>query len=306
MACTSGSVKTVADKTVAAKAQIDKLHQMLEQQEAANKRKFHSEISSHLASAKIKDATELDYNSYIKTEYTSEFSLKKITDVVIGALKAAMAAKNPTVPNAAMSPEAIEAYTYVVNTVAEAAKSSSKSSASLSFSMNRLSPGIYAFLYAVSVSIKDSDTFGDEAVTSTAIYYRMMQSIDDVKNQERFGSAIINANNLLKMKMLQAGLTDQLALGKISIEVWVEKDAAYSEAIRKIQQRLNEDKFDMARPFALSLRDGFGEDVSHSFAKGSVASQEVVRAAIQKLSAKGEAYKIVIETSEARLASNYY
>ena len=79
--------------------------------------------------------------------------------VVISALKVAMLATDPTVLNAATSPAAIAAYTDVVNTVAEAAKSSSTSSASMSFSMNRLSPGMYAFLYASSVNIKDEDTY---------------------------------------------------------------------------------------------------------------------------------------------------
>lgn len=306
MTCTSGSVQTVADKTVAAKNQIDKLQAALMEQEAANKEKFYDEIKSHLADAKITDATELSYNSDIKTEYTSEFSLDKIAAVVTSALKAAVAATDPTVPEAATSPAAIEAYTDVVNTVAEAAKSSATSSASLSFSMNRLSPGMYAFLYASSVTIKDEDTFGSEAVTSTAIYYRLMQSIDDVKNQAKFGAAIIDANNLLKMKTLQAALTDDLASGAIDIDEWTKKDAAYSVAIKTIQKRLDDAKFDTAQPFILGMEHGFGATISHSFAKGSEANQEVVRAAIQRLSKEEEVYKVVIETSEARLASAYY
>lgn len=306
MACTSGSVQTVADKTVAAKQQIDKLQTMLQKQETANKEKFYTEINSHLADARITDAKELSYNSDIKTEYTSEFSLDKIAAVVTSALKAAVAATDPTVPNAATSPAAIAAYTDVVNTVAEAAKSSSTSAASLSFSMNRLSPGMYAFLYASSVNIKDEDTFGSEAVTSTAIYYRMMQSIDDVKNQAKFGEAIIDANNLLKMKTLQAALTDDLALGSIDIDEWTKKDAAYSAAINTIQKRLDDAKFDTTKPLVLAVEHGFGATVSHSFANGSAANQEVVRSAIQRLSAKGEVCKVVIETSKARLASVYY
>jgi len=306
MACTSGSVQKVADKTVAAKAQIDKLQAMLQAQEAANKTKFYADIDSHLADAKIKDAREVAYNSDIKTEYTSEFSLDKIAAVVTSALKAAVAATDPAVPNAATSPAAISAYADVVNTVAEAAKSSSTSAASMSFSMNRLSPGMYAFLYASSVNIKDVDTFGSEAVTSTAIYYRFMQSIDDIKNQAKFGEAIIDANNLLKMKTLQAALTDDLASDKIDIDEWTKKDAAYSAAIKVIQKRLDDGKFNTAQPLVLSVEHGFGAPVSHSFTNGSAVNQAVVRAAIQKLSAKGEAYKVVIETSKARLASVYY
>jgi hypothetical protein len=306
MACTSGSVQTVADKTVAAKAQIDRLQTMIKEQEGVNRATFFGAIATHLADAKVTDAREISYNSDIKTEYTSEFSLDKIAAVVTKALKAAVAAQDPTAKVPAMSAEAIAAYTDVVNAVAEAAKSSSTSSASLSFSMNRLSPGMFAFLYATSINIKDADTFGTEAVTTTAIYYRFMQSIEDVKNEARFGEAVIDARNLLSMKTLQAALTDDLASGKINIDEWMKKDDAYSIAVKRIEDRLAAAKFDTAKPLMLMREAGFGAPVRHSFATGSAVNQEVVRAAIQKLSTMGAAYKVVVEKSNARLASVYY
>ena len=306
MTCTSGSVQKVADKTVAAKAQIDKLQQMLKDQEGVNKEAFLGMIKTHLTDAKVADARELSYNSDIKTEYTSEFSLDKIAAVVTSALKAVAAAQDPLVKAPAMSPQAIAAYADVVNTVAEAAKSSSTSAASLAFSMNRLSPGMFAFLYATSVSIKDVDTFGTEAVTSTSIYYRLMQSIDDVKNQTAFGAAQIDALNLLHMKTLQAALTDDVGSGKLDIDEWTKKDQVYSAAVKAIQARLDADKFDRAKPLVLLRNAGFGTPVGHSFQTGSLVDQEVVRAAIQKLSKMGAAYKVVVEASQARLTSTYY
>lgn len=306
MACTSGSVQTVADKTVEAKDQIIKLQSAIQSMEGDNKTKFYAEIDSHLADAKITDAKELTYNSDSKTEYASEFSLDKIATVVTSALEAAVKAADQTVPEAAISPDAIAAYTDLVNTVAEAAKSSSTSSASMSFSMNRLSPGLYAFLYASSQSITDADTFGTQAVTSTAIYYRVMQSIADLSHQVKFGAAIIDAKNLLNMKRLQAALTDSLSSGSISIDDWMKKDEQFSLAIKGIQKRLDAAKFQTEGVFALSVEHGFGAPVSHSFANGSAETQEIVRSAIQRLSEKGEAYKVVIDTSKARLASVYY
>lgn len=299
MACTSGSVQTVADKTVAAKAQIDKLVQMLKQQEEANKGQFFAEIGKHLADAKVSDAREISYNSDIKTEYTSEFSLDKIAGVVTSALKVLAAAKNLSVGAPATSPEAIAAYVDVVTTVAEAAKSSSTASGSLSFSMNRLSPGLFAFLYASSVNIKDEDTFGSEAVTTTAIYYRFMQSIDDVKHEAAFGAAILDAQSFLKMKTLQADLLNRLDSGKpnsLTIEDWTKLDDAYSKQIEKMQARLAADA--LVRPKA--------ETPAMALSTGSAATQKLVHAAIQRLSAKGDAYKVVVETSKARLASLYY
>jgi len=306
MACTSGSVQSTADKTVAAKLQIDKLQAMIKEQEGVNKAAFFDNIASHLSDANVNDAREISYASDIKTEYTSEFSLDKIASVVTSALKAVVAAQDPTAKVPAMSPAAIAAYVDVVNAVAEAAKSSSTSSASLSFSMNRLSPGMFAFLSATSISIKDADTFGTEAVTTTAIYYRFMQSMDDVKNEAKFGEAVIDAKNLMNMKTLQAAITDDLASGKINIEEWNKKDDAYSLAVSKIESRLNAAKFDSAKPLMLKRKAGFGAAVNHSFNVGSATSQAVVMASIKKLSKMGLGYKDVIEKSNARLGKVYF
>jgi hypothetical protein len=298
MTCRSGSVQTAADKTVAAGAQIDKLQKMIEAQDGANKAKFLGDISSHLAAAKVADAREISYSSDIKTEYTSEFSLDKIAAVITSALKALAAAKDPTVVAPALSPEAIAAYTDVVNTVAEAAKSTSTASASLSFSMNRLSPGLFAFLSASSVNISDEDTFGTEAVTTTAIYYRFMQSIDDVKNQAAFGAAILDAKSYLNMKTLQAALVDELANGKITIDVWQTKDNAYLGAVEKLRLRLEAARFNAGNAVAGRM--------ANTVELGSSKNQTLVTAAIETLAAKGDAFRVAVQTSKTRLASVYY
>jgi hypothetical protein len=289
-------VQSVADKTVAAKNQIDKLQTMIQAQEAGNKTRFYAEIEGHLKDAGVTDARELSYNSDIKTEYTSEFSLDKIAAVVTKSLTAIAAAQDPLAKKPAMSPEAIQAYADVVNTVAEAAKSSSTASASLSFSMNRLSPGLFAFLYASSINIKDVDTFGSEAVTTTAIYYRFMQSIDDVKSEASFGAAVIDAKNFLDMKTIQAALTDDLANGKIDIDEWMKKDAQYSDAVSRIKARLD----------ASHLKSGVQLLSVHKPGKETSANQLLVQASIQRLSALGAAYQQVVETSRTRLARSYY
>lgn len=297
MACRTASVQRVADKTTDAADQIAKLQTMIEAQNETNKASFYLKLNQHLADAKVKDGREIGFNSAIKTEYTSEFSLDKIAEVVVAALKSAAAVTSSTVPNPAMSPAAIEAYTDVVNTVAEAAKSSSTSSASMSFSMNRLSPGMFAFLSASSISIKEEETFGTEAVTTTAIYYLFIQSIDDVKSEAKFGAALIDSENLLKMKKLQAALTDELALDKIDIDTWMKKDDAYSGAINKIQARLNAAGFE-----SVSTRDLMAEK---SIAT-NLATQQLVSASIKTLSSKGKAYQAAVEMSERRLAEDYY
>ncbi len=133
-----------------------------------------------------------------------------------------------------------------------------------------------------------------------------MQSIDDVKNEAAFGNAIIDAKNLKNMKQIQAALTDDLANSKIDIDTWTKKDAALEAAVKTIQQRLNQESFNVNTPLVLLRSHGFGAPVEHSFTMGSLVTQQVVRESVQKLSDMGEVYKAVIEISEERLANNYY
>ena len=306
MTCSSGSVQSVADKTVKAKEQIDKLQNMLKSQEEKNKALFYQQMDQHLKDSKISDAREIGYNSDIKTEYVSEFSLDKIASVVVSTLKALEKVKDPSVKSPATSPEAIDAYVDVVNTVAQAAKSSATSSSSLSFSMNRLSPGMYAFLYASSANIKDEDTFGTEAVTSTAIYYRIIESIEDVKNEASFQKTLIDANNLLNMKTLQAGLTDSLKKGEITIDVWMKMDQSYSEAIKRIEDRLSNDHFNAENSLKVMRAQDFQTAFQHMVAERSKINTKIVHDGIHKLSSMGDLYKGVIETCKERLESNYF
>ncbi|HEY0740346.1 MAG TPA: hypothetical protein VGD40_02755 [Chryseosolibacter sp.] len=295
MACTTGSVKEAADKSVKAKEQIDKLLVAIRAQESDFKGKFFDQISKSLTAANITDAREIGYNKEVKTEFSSEFSLDKVAAVVTAVLKAAIEINKPGVAPA-MSKEAIEAYVDVVNAVAEAAKSRSAAASNLSYSMNRLSPGIFAFLYATSSNITDEDTFGSEAVTTTAIFYRLMQSIDDVKSEVEFSLAQIEGDNLLNMKTVQAALTDELANGKITIDEWMKKDEAYELAVKRIQARLDSRKLGTrgALPTIINLQARSSEN------------QRIVSSAIKLLSRHNDRYKAVIETLQKRLADSYF
>ena len=195
--------------------------------------------------------------------------------------------------------------TLMFNTVAEAAKSSSTSAASLSFSMNRLSTGMYAFLYACSVNIKDEDTFGSEAahrLLSTtgwcrvSMMWRMRQSL---------------------VRLLSTQRTSSIWRPFGSIDWWTsewqhrhwrmdEKGCRVFSSDQNNSETPWRRTLPHCQPMVLTAEQGFGVPDSHSFANGSAANQEIVRSAIQRLSAKGDAYKHVIETSEGRLASIYY
>lgn len=300
MACTSGSVEKVVKNTGKAKKQIDRLQKMIEDQAEQFKTSFFKEIDHHLKDASINDAREVGFNMNIKTEYTSEFSLDKVAEVIKSALIALKQAQDPTIGPPALSPAAIEAYVDVVNSVAEAAKSSSAATGSLSFSMNRLTPGMFAFLSASSVNIKDKDTFGSEAVTTTAIYYRFMQSIDDVKLQTEFVAASIDAQNLIKMKKLQGTFLDELANGDIDLEAWMKKDEFFTQRIEQIRARLKEHNFEAANIRSIP------EETLSPTPQEDLKFQKVIQNALSKLSEMGDEYKAAIEISKSRLAQNYY
>lgn len=299
MACKTASVERIADKTAKAKEQIDKLQAMIENQEDINKKKFFAQIEAHLINAGISDAREISYNYDIKTEYISEFSLDKVAAVVTSSLKAIIESTNPAIVNPATSHEAIEAYIDVVNTVAEAAKSSSTAAASISFSMNRLSPGMFAFLFASSTNIQDDETFGKEAVTTTAIYYRFMQSIQDLKLQGAFDAAKIeialNLETYKKFKALQVSIIDDLANGKINIDTYTKLDDFYGSKATDVKAKLDAVKFDTVKSL-----------MGTQAIEGSEVHEELVLSSIEKLSSMGESYKSVIEKARERIAIRYF
>jgi hypothetical protein len=307
MACRTPSVERVADSTAKAKEQIDKLQVMIEAQEAANKAKFYQQIDDHLASAQLTDARELAYQVNIKTEYTSEFSLDKIAEGVTSALKAAKVATDPKNPMASTSPEAIDAYTDVVNAIAEAAKSSSTAAASIAFSMNRLAPGTIAFLYASSFNIQDDETFGKEAVTTTAIYYRLIQSELDIELEGAFNATRIRVaadlETYRRFIILQAGLVDRLSAETISFETYLNLDEAYSKKAVELQKRVKDggvQKVSTLKRAALIPQE------AKKLSGLSKENHELVLTAIEKLSTMGDSYKAVIEKTQSRIAAGYF
>ena len=67
MGCVTPSVQGVADKTLDAKAQVDKLQKMLMSYATKNKDDFFKEIETNLKDANIADAIQKGYNMDIKT-----------------------------------------------------------------------------------------------------------------------------------------------------------------------------------------------------------------------------------------------
>ncbi|NEW84885.1 MAG: hypothetical protein GZ094_21300 [Mariniphaga sp.] len=208
---------------------------------------------------------------------------------------------------ASMSPEAIDAYTDVVNAVAEAAKSSSTAAASLAFSMNRLAPGTIAFLFASSINIQDDETFGKEAVTTTAIYYRLIQSVQDIELEGAFNATRIRVaadlETYRRFVALQAGLVDLLSAGTLSFETYLVKDDAYAKKAAELQKRVKEGSIERIPTLKSAVL------IPHEAQKLpglSKTNQVLVLTAIKKLSAMGNSYDAVIERAHARIADGYF
>ena len=96
MGCNSGSVDDAVKANIEAKKAVKKLQEALEHDKDSIKAKFFAEIDDSFADANITDGRQIGYSYDIKTEYTSEFSLDKISGVVLSALQAAIAAQDPT------------------------------------------------------------------------------------------------------------------------------------------------------------------------------------------------------------------
>ncbi|MGR5367957.1 hypothetical protein [Photobacterium damselae] len=124
-----------------------------------------------------------------------------------------------------------------------------------------------------------------------------MQSIDDIKNQGKFDLALLEKQTLVGLKTLQAALVDELASGKIDIATWNAKDSAYSEAIQKVQERLDAHHFNKG----LQVARVAASDIPINTEVG-----KVVKLAVDNLSKKGAEYKSILAKTEYRLQSSYF
>jgi hypothetical protein len=300
MACRTASVKRGAGNVVKAIAALEELEKVMDGKDSVYKTDFSARIDDSLKAANIHDAELMAENSAIKTEYSSEFNIDAIAKVITTSLTAVNAAiPKPTDPKAFQSSEAIEAYADVVNSIAEAAKSSSQAAASLSYSMNRLGPGIFAFVMARSETITDQETFGTESVSSTAIYYRYVRSNQSLQNDAKFEATKMLMAHVLaqidKWIKMQAALLDDLGNDKVTMELYETKDEKYDEFIAKQRAKMEHTE---------------GVEIMESLAAakpfGSSGIEELVGNVVKTLSSKGDAYKEIVGRAEARLSSGHF
>lgn len=238
-------------------AAIEALETKIKEKAKSYEDTFNGKITANLNEAKITDARLMELSTETKVEYSSEFSIDKIAGVVTSAIKAYGQAAGPAgkvTAESATSPAALDSYVDLVNEVAEAAKTTSKSAASFSYSMHRLGPGLFAFLSATSSNIEDHETFGNEAITATCFMYRLVESEDDIKQSTGFDNTMNQAATykaaaesdkavVLKWKTLQEKLVDQVADGTLDPDQYEKKNDMYQKFVDSAMERLDNEHF---------------------------------------------------------------
>jgi len=94
------------------------------------------------------------------------------------------------------------------------------------------------FLYAASNSVQNSALFGSEAVSSTAIFHRIVQSPSDFAREEDFNAAAFEAESLERYRARKLSIFDDVMEGRIERSKWAELDSMLNVMIEKASGRL--------------------------------------------------------------------
>jgi hypothetical protein len=299
--CNTPDLEKVVDKVTKAKESIDKLAKMVEDQESVNKASFYEKIDEALLQANISDKILEGYDSHVKLEFSSEFNIAAITKIVTASIKAIFSATSSTKVEAYRSEESIGNYVDVVNMIGEAAKSSAAASASKTFTMIRLAPGIFGFIQAKSESITQKETFGEESVTATAFYYVTVRSENSLKNDAKFDmikSKMDHNATQYKGALNQLGvLLERLTIADIGIDEYLAQELTYEKMIDRYKEKIEKDT--AIQPKGLQRRGS-------AKIYGSKQLEAVVSNALAKLATKSDKYNVIIHKSKKLLNKGYF
>ncbi len=283
----SPNVKKVAKQNVKAKEAIQTLQDSLTADDSVNAALFNNKVSGTLAEMKVTDADLADESSYIRVEYTAEFSLDDIANVIKDVLKVVAANSGPGVPGPATSPEAIEAYMGVVSSVAEAAKTSSASSSDMSYSATKIGPGTYVFLFARSASISDERLFGTESITASALYYRVINSIQAVQKSAEFKLALIDYYMIDKWALVKESYIDLLIAQQVDANTCRKMQEYADEEMRKARVRLKQAGLPVKQPMLMTAAPDEDRVLLPSLQDRIAQAQEASKAKLALLAERG-------------------
>lgn len=232
--CRSAKVKNATHGLQVAANAINDLEESQRGREKELKLIFYEKMDERFQQSGINDAEELSYSSHMKTEFAAEFNLDAVADAISKALKvAATTAAAAEAPF--LAPEAIKSYADLVTSLAECAKSSSKAANNLSFDMIHLSPGIIAFLFAVSTTATDKSVFGEESVTCTVLFHCIVSSKRALGMHSEFSSALHLADTIRRFERVRATLVEDWSNGKLTDVEFDQKDQFVSNKLDQLK-----------------------------------------------------------------------
>ena len=237
MACKSPSVKRIAKKSEVAKKAIEALSKQLKDLNDADETAFKAKVEEMKKALNVDDFSPVIYDTNIKVEFTHEFNLDLLVPVIANAIKTlstTLAASGGPIGILA-SPDALGSYTSFVNSIAEAAKSSSSAAGSASFSMNKIAPGAFAIIATRSSTLQDKETFGEESVTATSFQHGIFTSVKDAINVTNYTLIVLYANTIVKLSDAQILYLDKLQKGEMTI-------AEYLALSQQIQAEIEKNK----------------------------------------------------------------
>ncbi len=233
MACKSPSIRRVTEKSEAAKKAIETLSRQLKDLNDAEEADFKTKLEEFQNALNVDDFSPITYATNIKIEFTHEFSLDLLVPVITDAIKTlstTLAAGGGPIGILASS-DALGSYTSLINSIAEAAKSSSSAAGSSTFSMNKIAPGAFAFIATRSSTLQEKETFGEESVTATSFQHGIFTSVQDALNTNDYNLVVLYATTIVKLSDAKTLYLDKLQKGLITI-------AEYSEIAQKLQAEI--------------------------------------------------------------------
>ncbi|EFA84265.1 hypothetical protein PPL_03342 [Heterostelium album PN500] len=216
-----------------------------EQQEGFLTTRFDQDILVNMNRLGLKDQKLIIQNKEVQTEFSSEFNLDNIKNIVSQVLKSTDREVNliQDLRNKPLaSDDNINSLTVLVGSLDQRSKafSSSIPSSSYSFIYNRVAPGVFVFICSSSVTLEDKKKFfGNEIVITTVFLYKMMFSIQDEANSVKVEEEDNIRKTINVLKSDQLILSQYLKDGKISPEEWKEKDDKFLAMIKKLQDNLD-------------------------------------------------------------------
>lgn len=274
---------------------IKNLENSLKKYEKEYYQEFDERIEEVAASAKLGEMTETNRIFRIKTEYQSEFSLAKIAAVIGSVLKVAAATRGPSFDKIPLNSEAVDAYTDLVNSIAEAAKTNTQMETSFTFNWIKLTPDFAVFLMSKSSSIQDEALFGSESVCSTAVLYKgfNVTSVEKLKVESEepnlVGPAAAEFKALVAFKALQLSLSKRIAEDLITIATGIKLDGKYAMELVEINDRIKIYKY---------FDKGDYDSLINKTLKKHV---EGANLAFAKLNTLGESYQSMAQILQSRI-----